>query len=166
MRKLIFDIAILLRPATKFITFIVWIKYVFMYMSQKTIRKRYKSNKKSYDEIKTLEELQDWFRLKYRYSSDVWNGLADHDNSQLEFFIKFGDCDDMAFYAKKKLNELGYNTKRVYMMRWKYNGHADCFFTSNNEICLFNYGYIKKGNSLEECIAQLPRNYDLFKIEK
>ena len=84
-------------------------------------------------------------------------GILDHDNSEVEFFTIFGDCDDQAYYSKKKLKELGYKPIRYIMCPklFSKNYHFDCLFKIDGKYALFNYGSLIHGNTLKECFENL-----------
>ena len=96
-------------------------------------------------------------------------GMLDHENSKLEFFQKFGDCDDVSLYSCKKLKELGYEAKRVWMSGKIpfMSFHFDCLVKlGENNYMLFNYGRFVYGKDLEDCMKKLGDSWSLFKDAK
>ena len=124
--------------------------------------RQYQDNVRAWEEIKTLEDLQNYFKTRYKYKSDGLGGLLDHHNFSIEFFSGGGDCDDMAFYAFKKLKDITLKSKIFtgYMasIYWMYgNGvtqwHFDCKYTSMenfNDSFWFNYGLCTKETIMDK----------------
>jgi hypothetical protein len=112
--------------------------YGVIYLLSAKARATYSVNKFKWDNIKTLEQLQNYFKTAYKYKADGLLGLLDHFNFAHEFFIAGGDCDDAAFYACDKLREIGYKAD----VFWIYgngpqNWHFDCYL---EKMGFFNYG--------------------------
>jgi len=122
-------------------------------------RKLYNERRKSFWKTKNLEEICQWFNLNYEYKADLLHGFFDHDNSELEFFTTFGDCDDAALYACRALKKLGYNAKRIYMVnntKGMQSGHVDCIVQYDAyNFMIFDYAKPIYGNTVEECMEQL-----------
>lgn len=143
------------------IKFLFWIICLVIFLRNSTKAKLCELSAKQFDQIKDLGELCNYFRDKFKYSYDGYKGIFDHDNSRLEFFMRGGDCDDMAVYAKRKLKEFGYKPVRVFMMSGEdlKSGHMDCFFEIDNKYFLFNYGRLIEGTDLGNCISNLNNFY-------
>lgn len=122
----------------------------------KKLRVIYKRNKNSWQCINTLHKLESWFKLRFVYTYDGWKGIFDHDNSWLEWYTLFGDCDDMGRMVQKKLSSLGFEAFRVGILGDKINSwHYDCAFKHNNAWYLFNYGNKVFGTDTEGCVEKL-----------
>lgn len=124
----------------------------------------YKQNKEKWDKIKLLPDLILFFTDVYQYKWDGNRGFFDHDNSIWEFLVNFGDCDDMARFAAKKLRKIGYKARRVgfFCLKTK-SWHYDCMFVDKDGLYhLFNYGNILSGKTKDDCFSifsQTWKNY-------
>ena len=132
----------------------------------------YKQRRKMWDCITDIDGLIDFIRNVYTYKFDGYKGIFDHNNYPLEFFTQFGDCDDVATYAKKKLRqiygqELQYCEVRGFSNLGRKFLHYDCVYKLRTECDyrLFNYGNIQTASSLrgiDEVMRQLySRRYEL-----
>lgn len=139
--------------------FFVNIKYIFQYLFSKNIRERYKQNKELWDGINSMEELVEFIQQVYVYKYDGPKGIFDHNNFKLEWFVNFGDCDDVANWVCKKIKQIYPNIKEcdVYgfadlkALFW----HYDVVYKmdDNDSYHLFNYGRLNvitenPGNSM------------------
>lgn len=146
---------------------IYFIFSLFKLLNKKN-REKYKTNKNFYNSIDCIETLQNFFRTVYNYEWDGWRGLFDHDNSELEFLIDFGDCDDVATYSLKKMKLFKGIKKcfKVGLIGPRINSwHYDTYFETDTGCYLFNYGIFIKGNSLKDCIDNIS-GWDLFPLGK
>lgn len=128
------------------IKFCFWLRYLFIYLTDENAKFVYRTRKAAWDNIKTYQEIKDYLKANYTYTWDGWKGILDHDNSDLEFFIGGGDCDDIAFMVAKKINSIT-DTKILFAkVCWVYgngpkNWHFDCYtFSFVDGIKWFNYG--------------------------
>lgn len=147
--------------------FCVWIGKLFT-----ADRNLYKQRKMLWNDIKDIDGLVDFIRNVYQYKFDGYKGAFDHNNFPLEFFTQFGDCDDVATYAKKKLRQIYGNDLQYCEIRGFSNlgvkfWHYDCVYKlrTEYEYRLFNYGNIQTALSLrdiDEVMRQLySRSYEL-----
>ena len=130
---------------------------------------QYWEHQDKWNHISSLEELQAFVRTDYEYKWDGYKGFFDHNNFSLEWFYKFGDCDDMGYYAYKKIKSL-YGDKLEYCRMRGYADltakpafyHYDCVFKfkDSGDYQLFNYGKIKTGKSLKELDNIMEKLYD------
>lgn len=124
----------------------------------------YKINKTLYDNLKSLDQLNYYMRKSYKYKYDGPFGILDHDNSDIEFFTTWGDCDDVAKYALKYIEKNTQVFKNFYKIGLKGNSisylHFDVYFEKENKCYLFNYGRNIVGNNLEECLNQLETKFN------
>jgi len=116
--------------------------YAILHLVSPKARAQYAINWLRWNNIKTLNDLRDYFRESYKYKYDGYKGLLDHHNFALEFFTAGGDCDDVANYACKKLRELGF-TASVYWIYGNgcFNWHFDVMYYDKNPQ-FFNYGRV------------------------
>lgn len=128
----------------------------------------WKENKKKWDEIELLPDLILFFSDVYQYKWDGKGGLFDHDNSIWEFLVNFGDCDDAARFAAKKLRKLGYKARRVgfFCLKTK-SWHYDCMFTGvvddgKTHYYLFNYGKVLSGKTKKEVLQEFYKNWSNY----
>lgn len=137
--------------------------------------KSYAMKKKQFDELRELTDLQNWFRDVYKYKWDCYKGILDHNNFEHEFICSNGDCEDMAYYACKKLKKmyngsLSYCRMRGYANLSKKFWHYDCVFQFNGDgdYYLFNYGNTKSGKSFKELdgimCEMYKKKYNLDKV--
>jgi hypothetical protein len=121
----------------------------------------FEANFGTYEKILSLDGLITWFKLVYKYQSDGPSGIWDHDNHPVEFFSHLGDCDDMAFYSKRKLEALRMTgVTRVFIRSaWLpfFMFHMDCLYFDGEKYYLFNYGSPVSGDSMEDCFKNLAR---------
>lgn len=136
-----------IRPAvTAPIKFLFWCKYLYIYLTDSNARNVYKTRKAAWDSIKTYKEIKTYLKANYFYKWDGWKGLLDHNNSDLEFFIGGGDCDDIAHRVAKKINQIKDNYITGAVECWIYgngpqNWHFDCYtFNAVDGFKWFNYG--------------------------
>jgi hypothetical protein len=135
----------------KFIFFLITL---FQVIFIKGIRDNYVKNTKLWKDICNISKLNSFFR-DIKYKEDGPYGIMDHDNSRLEFFTSYGDCDDMGRYSYEKLKELGIKAHRIFIQGKNiFSNHFDCLFELNNNFFLFNYGNNKllNKNDLNESI--------------
>lgn len=142
------------------IGFIYAVAYWFIHLRNEN----YKRNKKKWNEIKLLPDLIQFFNEDYHYKWDGKGGFFDHDNSIWEFFVNFGDCDDVAVFAAKKLRKLGYKAYRVGFFCWDTKSwHYDCLFAGivdgKTYYYLFNYGKILSGKTKKDVLQAFYRSW-------
>lgn len=136
---------------------IFFIYYFFLSIIQ---RKKYIENKEKWENIKSISDLVLFATKDYKYKYDLGQGFMDHDSSIYEWILAYGDCDDMALYAKKKIAQLqGYEASRIGLIWKAKNGalalHFDCMFKKDSKYYLFNYGRIISADSED----QLMKNF-------
>lgn len=120
-------------------------------------RELYRQNKKTYDDIDSIDSLIEWTKKVYRYKWDGWKGAFDHNNFNREFFTDFGDCDDIARYACMKIKQI-YGDELQYCYVKGFSDlscgfwHYDCVYKLQHEYeCrLYNYGNIQSAMSLND----------------
>ncbi len=108
------------------------------------IRERYKDNLATYNEVWTIADLMNFFTTRYKYRYDGHKGVFDHNNFKHEFFSAFGDCEDVARYACKKLKDFNYECCIVGFADLSAKPkfwHYDCMFEIHGLAFLFNYGH-------------------------
>lgn len=167
MKKILFWIGSqILRPiySTLFNLIIFIPFYGLKFLLSKKARANYFIGKHAYDNINTYDKLLQYFSTTYKYKYDLFKGFLDHDNTYLEFFMSFGDCDDMANFAKRKLKQLGYHDViRVNMLgKSMSSGHVDCYYKKDGRHHLFNYGKVITENSLDNCMKKLKWYNDKY----
>lgn len=129
----------------------------------------YSDNVNEFKSLASLSALKTWAKTIYKYKWDGKYGLLDHDNWKIEFFNDYGDCDDIARWAVKKLRELGYVAWRINLTNRDkpfINGHFDCMFydpAKPKEYYLFNYGSVIFGTSVTECLTNLGEIWEVYK---
>ena len=166
MKILFIFIMYCLRPIWNILFNIFYVSfYSVLYVIDPVKRIIYKANKSSYDSIKCLSELIYYMKFKWSYKYDGVKGIADHDNTPIEFFTKMGsDCEDVAIYAKKKLKVFGYKPVKIFMKgKGLTSSHMDCYFEMDGKGFLFNYGYLMEGKNLDECMKRLGENWITYK---
>lgn len=147
--------------------FIMWLRCL-----PRRSKALYKQRRKMWDCITDIDGLIDFIRNVYSYKFDGYKGIFDHNNYPLEFFTQFGDCDDVAAYACRKLKEiyggeLDYCSVRGFSNLKVGFWHYDCVYKLRHERCyrLFNYGNILLADSIaeiDETMRQLySRKYEL-----
>lgn len=158
---------LVVRPVLNWTLNLLW--YIPFYglrvLLSKKWRERYYTNKASFDDVKTLEELNAWFRdrNKYKYKWDGPYGVLDHTNIKYEFFQEGGDCEDITIYAHEKLKELGYNVTLIYMVGVEpFSFHFDVLIKEETGYSLFNYGYTVKGDTEEDTFKNFSEMWSLF----
>jgi hypothetical protein len=117
----------------------------------------YLKNKRVYDDITTIDQLIEWTRRVYRYKWDGWRGAFDHNNFYREFFTDYGDCDDLARYACKKIKQI-YGDELQYCYVKGFSDlscgfwHYDCVYKlrAEYECRLYNYGNIQSAMTLND----------------
>ena len=151
--------------------FFVWDGYKFAHIFSKKVREVYKANLEKWNKIDSFMGLVSFFQNDYKYKWDGPKGIFDHNNSKLEFFTKFGDCDDVGFYACKKLKEIYKdNIEECFVIGFaqldKKFWHYDCCFKVKNKnyYQLFNYGRVLIGNTLEEATEKMQNNYKSYNL--
>jgi hypothetical protein len=155
MKVRLYKLAIKLRPiwAHRYFGIIgFWFCAYYLFLFIKDFKKPYFQERdriwQSYFTCITISELKAWFRDEYKYHADAGGGAFDHDNSPFEAFIRFGDCDDAAMFAMRKLRKLGYKARRVYFIDAKdvKQNHVDCVFETKVGLGtvynLWNYGKV------------------------
>lgn len=131
------------------------IGYGFKFIFSKKARKNYKDNKSNWKNIRDMIDLKNFIKNIYIYKYDGPKGIFDHNNFGIEWYQKFGDCDDVANWVCKKIKELFPKEKIEYCAVYGFADlkalfwHYDVIykFKENNSYHLFNYG---KMNSLEK----------------
>src|SRR5574344_412559 len=147
--------------------------FIFYLIESKTKAKKtaYADNKKYWDSIASLADLQKFAFGRYKYHYDLGWGLMDHDSSKYEWNLVFGDCDDIALYTERKLKSFGYDAIRIGLIG-KENGlpamHFDCLFIdkATSDWCLFNYGDIIRGSDEKELFLRYGSSWSTFKNAK
>ena len=150
--------------------------YLFKQQIKNDLKTKYTNNYNHYKGIKTLSELQDFYRNTYIYKWDgdfskynskltFLNGLVDHNNFKREFFSVFGDCDDLGRWSAKALKNIEevaniipigmYSASENQGLFW----HYDCYFEKQGKSYLFNYGNLIEGQDIKDCIKRLLINY-------
>lgn len=153
----------ILRQIFSFVQNLIFIPYWFLRVRfDPKVRKSYEINRLSYNVVKDLTGLVNWFRTVYKYQMEALGGIMDHDASEWEFFGTFGACEDAALYAKKKMIEIGYKkvSRVAICSKWLpwLAMHMDTFFRDDNgKFHLFNYGDIVDGDSLYDCFENLAK---------
>lgn len=165
MKVLFIIIMYVFRPVwSAFFNIFYWLYYNLIYLLNPTKRLVYHANKNEFDNIKTLEELVYYFTYRYQYNYDGYKGIIDHDNLPIEFFMDWGDCEDVAHYAKKKLKKIGYKPVRVFIKGTGLTAsHFDVSFEKDGKIYLFNYGSLIGGKTLKDCMDFLGDKWGAFK---
>ena len=144
--------------------FIYFIKFLLF----KKYRCKYFTNKALYDSCLDVEMLSNYFRNAYSYKYDFYMGILDHNNYNFEFFINFGDCEDVAFKVFKKLRSFKkYNVYLIFMYLDGKGYHFDVVYEDmeNNIVNLFNYGRMINGNSIVDVINILKDLYGVKYIK-
>jgi len=90
-------------------------------------------------------------------------GILDHDNPKVEYFLSGYDCDDCE-YIKEALED-EYDIIKIGMIESKIQTyHYDCIIEIQNYIgnkyILFNYGNLIYGDSIQDCLKQLCKEYN------
>jgi len=163
-----------LRPIWSIILNIFFvIKYTSLYIFSKKSREKYIENKKKFDDCKIILDFNKWYKEVYSYKPDgeiVIHGkhiigFLDHDNTPLEFFMSFGDCDEQGSYIKKGLKKLRYKAWRIWMKgNSLQNNHFDCLIQlSDGLFCLFNYGNNIIEKSFDTCMEKFKSQHKMFK---
>ena len=165
MKILFIVIMYVFRPIwSAFFNIFYLIYYGMIYLLNPTKRIVYHANKNEYNTIKSLEELVYYFTYTYKYKHDGPLGMIDHDNLPIEFFVSFGDCEDTAHYAKKKLKAFGYKPVRVFLKGKGFaDSHFDVTFEKDSRVFLFNYGSLIGGKDLAECMKFLGDKWGAYK---
>jgi hypothetical protein len=117
--------------------------YSILYIVSKNHCTAYKNNKIAWDSINDFAGLVDYFKKDFKYNYDGPLGIIDHVNFGIEFFIQGGDCDDMAYWACKKMREIGMYARVVFVYgNGIQNWHFDCLFDQWDDFYLkcFNFG--------------------------
>lgn len=154
----------------------VHLYYAFKMRVDKVMYQDYREHQDEWNQIVTLEELIAYVKTTYFYSWDGYKGLFDHNNFSLEWFYKFGDCDDIGYYVCKKLKAIFENELEYCCMRgfadlsaepkfW----HYDCVFKfkGSDDYQLFNYGDVKTGKTLKELDFIMEKLYnENYKFKK
>lgn len=161
------------RPLWSFVLSIVfWVYSLSLFLLSKAARTTYIFGREAYNRVSSLIELVNWAKVSYRYVYDDFGdgflgkeklrGWLDHDGTRFEFFTRGGgDCEDVAEMVKCKLIQLGYDAVRVNMIGSNdiKTGHFDCLFYDKgiHNYCLFNYGTIRYGDSVQAVFKELGR---------
>lgn len=145
-------------------SFFIGMIYAVAYWLISRNNSTYKENRQKWNNIKSLDDLVLFFQSEYKYKWDGIQGICDHDNTSWEFLIDYGDCDDVARFAAKKLRKLGYKAYRVGIFCFKnWAWHYDCMFVDKDGLYhLFNYGNILSGKTKDDCFSifsQTWKNY-------
>jgi len=162
MIKFIWFIRKLLAMPIGLIYSAVWL---FKYATNESIRAVYKINKADYDKIKRLPDLIDYLK-KVKYVWDGPKGIFDHNNSDIEYFVSGGDCEDTAMRAYRKMK--GFNIKcGLVLIIGEGNGdvHVDCVYKTGLEYCLFNFGLPILSLNIESLVKLLWINHKNNKIK-
>jgi hypothetical protein len=120
---------------------------------------------RKYEAIDSLSGLCSYIKELYRYEADHLKGLLEHDGSIYEFCVRWGDCDDVARLALRKLRDVGcarqHSSGLITMMRGSdfASGHAECWWTDNDQVYIFNYGSPISGSSIDDCVRQLAAKW-------
>ena len=149
------------------IGFFYAIGYFLIHLSDK----EWKTKKLKWDNIKSLDELTAFFKDDFEYKWDGKNGILDHDNSIWEFIESYGDCDDAAKFAAKKLRKIGYKAWRIGIFcRKTRSWHYDCMFVGSvgnqKYYYLFNYGKVLSGKTKEEVLLAFCRSWVNYPEDK
>lgn len=113
--------------------------YGLLFLFSQKHRVKYYVNRARWNSITTLHGLQDYFQSNFKYKYDGPRGIIDHHNIGIEFFMHGGDCDDMAFWACKKLKSLGIPASVCFIYgNGVKNWHFDCYIITLKRF--FNYG--------------------------
>lgn len=150
--------------------FFAWIGILFRLAFSKELKDNYKANKFAWDNIKDIDDLCKFFKDVYQYKWDGYKGFFDHNNGKLEFLTVFGDCDDMGYWACKKIKEI-YKGRLDFCKMRGYADltatppfyHYDCVyrFKDEQDYHLFNYGKIKTGLNIEELDEEMKNMYQI-----
>lgn len=144
---------------------IAYIKYRILAAFKK---QQYLEAKAKWDGINSYKDLIEFFKNNYVYKFDLGRGFFDHDSSDYEWHLAFGDCDDAAKYAIQKLNTLGFPTKRIGLL-FKQNGklcaHFDALYEIDGKLYLFNYGYSLYGESMEQLISAFASSWKVTDVK-
>ncbi len=114
----------------------------------KDVRIAYKVRKSLWEKIKSFDDLLAFIKNYYQYNSEI---VFDHDTTEFEFFIRWGDCDDVALMVLKKLKQLGYKASRIILKGNNlFDWHFDTLFYDeiSGKYYLFNYGALISGDSI------------------
>lgn len=166
LKFLMFFIYFVIRPIpTAIVEFFYYLYYKFKILTDEKSRLTYLQNFMKYQNIQILENLNRFFSEDYKYKYDGPMGIFDHDNSKAEFFTSWGDCDDVAMYAAKKLKKLGYkNVTLIYLWGAElgychFDTAFDVVFNDGKKVRLFNYGQNIEAQNLESAVEILSSNF-------
>lgn len=133
-------------------------KHLWLFAFSPIDRNKYLSNKKVWNEIKDIDELVKFFKNNVKYVWDGPKGGLDHDNTNLEFFMRGFDCDDAGRLPYKLIKR----KKMVSEVYWigiigpkLYSWHYDCLFNWNDKWYLLNQGNLLIGDTVIDVIDQL-----------
>lgn len=127
----------------------------------------------AYDKDASIFKLISFAKISYKYKYDFGKGFCDHDSSYFEWIMAYGDCDDMALYAKKALKNRGYEAIRIGLLGHDAKHHLalhfDCMYKCMDGVdvkyCLFNYGNIVSGSTPKEALMNLGNVWAVFSYD-
>lgn len=114
----------------------------------KDVRIVYKIRKSLWKKVDSFGGLLTFIHNYYKYNPET---IFDHDTTEFEFFIRWGDCDDVALMVLKKLKQFGYKASRVILKgKGLFDWHFDTLFYDKIEkkYYLFNYGALISGDTV------------------
>lgn len=164
MKVLFYIIVNFIRPIWSFLInlWVVPLYWLKLTVAKPSERIKYKQRLLNWNAIKNTLDAVMWFDEEFEYKPDGKHGIFDHDNTAIEFFQRFGDCDDVSLWVKRILKKNKYKAWRVWMngKSIQYN-HFDCLIQLNpNRFCLFNYGNPIYGQSFDACMKYLRYRYN------
>lgn|SRR5574344_974663 len=138
--------------------------FILYFILSKIKKDKYNENKKKWDSISNIDDLKAFAINDFKYKYDFGFGLMDHDSSIYEWVLAYGDCDDIALYAKKKILKMeGYDACRIgliWVSQKKLVLHFDCMFKNKEGMLyLFNYGRILSAKTEDELIKSFSEKY-------
>ncbi len=167
-RILMFFVHHFIRPLWAILIGLVYgLIYFFKVFTSKENKIKYYDNKDSYYLVKSIKEFIAWWNTRYRgkYKSDGYNGLLDHYNTPIEFFMNTWDCDEASVYPHIKFKSLGYESKMIGLLGKKITSwHYDCIVKlKEDEYMLFNQGNCIYGKTEKECLDTLSSRWSIFR---
>jgi len=164
MKILYWFIHHLIRPVWSIIFNIpvsIWL--LAWYLFDETTREIYSENKSLWGEIDSLEKLRVFYDANYKYN---YEGFFDRDNFSLEWFIRWGDCDDMARWGVKKLRALGYKATRIFMwgkgqgiIEKIKNQHYAIIVEKDSDLWVLNYDMFRHITSIRAGAKAIDQEY-------